>query len=169
MLVGSRTFQSYSSLHNLAMPYVASNDWAHNHVLPQDVQLNLAMLCLATNDRGPAPAFSFWPWMRIETFVCGAKQDFVQTFGVQSKTVYSFWPCLACKWWPRGSTSMSTQSGHASLCKHCARGGYSIVYSIWPWLAGQALTKGQGQATCVRCEARILFKHFGHEARLLFK
>ena len=36
--------------YDLAMPHCASNDWAHNHVLPKDVQLILAMPLLASKD-----------------------------------------------------------------------------------------------------------------------
>ena len=39
-----------------------------------------------------------------------------------------------------------TQSGHSLLCKKCAGVEYGIVYSISPWLAGKALTEGQGSA-----------------------
>ena len=37
----------------------------------QDVQLNLAMPRLASNDRGPAPAFSFWPCLAVQVMTKG--------------------------------------------------------------------------------------------------
>ena len=63
--------------HNLAMPRCASTDWAHTaqysivyHILP-DVQLNLAMPHLASNDQGPALAFSFWPCLAVQVMTEG--------------------------------------------------------------------------------------------------
>ena len=42
-----------------------------NCVPPQDVQLNLAMPRLASNARGPAPAFSFWPYLAVQVMTEG--------------------------------------------------------------------------------------------------
>ena len=63
-----------------------------NSVRPQDMQLNLALPCLASNDRGPVPtsililAMPRQLWMQVMTE--GQHQN--------------------------------TQPGHASLCKQCA-------------------------------------------------
>ena len=59
--------------HNLAMPHCASNDWAHICVLPQHVQLTLAMPRAPCNcmDWGPAPAFSFWPYLAVQVMTAG--------------------------------------------------------------------------------------------------
>ena len=51
-----------------------------NRVLPQDDQLNLGMPRLASNDRGPVPAFSF---LAVQVMIEG------------ETPVHTIWPCVA--------------------------------------------------------------------------
>ena len=68
---------------------------------------------------------------------------------------------LLCKWWPRGNT------GKHNLAMPCCASyvleyvEYNAVYSFWPWLTGQSLTKGQHRPKAGKkkktCKAGLFF------------
>ena len=73
-----------------------------------------------------APAFALWPCIAVQ----------VMTEGQHRCTQSGY--ALPCKWWFRDNTSTCNVA-----MPRCASKAYSMVYSFWPWLSRQSLTKGQ--------------------------
>ena len=48
-------------------------------VLPLEIQLNLAMPCLASNDQKLVPAFSFWPYLTVQVMTNTCKHNLAMT------------------------------------------------------------------------------------------